>query len=188
MKMKEYKGVNEDDLIDNDWWDNSQLESRASANKLEYGVDSMTRKEIIEEVKKQIYEFEGVYTKKIYDEIHKVIKAEYENRIASLEKQIKELKKTASSLEVRTNSPDRKSKKGGNRIDMNKDFIEIVYKFGEWVFYLNNDMGDFLYKVRKDGTDNQQLTDYSVTSGFFRVENSKLYFRDKKLREHSVDI
>ena len=45
---------------------------------------------------------------------------------------------------------------------MSRDDVDYGFKFNGWVYYANEDMGNFLYKVRIDGTDNQQLTDYSV--------------------------
>lgn len=32
-----------------------------------------------------------------------------------------------------------------------------------WIFYINQDDGDFLYMIREDGSGNKQLTNYSVS-------------------------
>lgn len=75
-----------------------------------------------------------------------------------------------------------------NRIDMSRFDIRNGVKFNGWIYYANEEMCDFLYKVRVDGTDNQQLTDYSVDLICAHVKNGKLYFDDSDDREHSIDL
>lgn len=64
------------------------------------------------------------------------------------------------------------------------------FDFNGWIYYADSSMGDFMYKVRVNGADRQQLTDYSV--GYLpscaKVKNGKLYFMDCDRKEHSIDL
>lgn len=71
---------------------------------------------------------------------------------------------------------------------MSQYCIRNGYKFNGWIYYANDEMGDFLYKVRSDGTENQQLTDYSVWGTGMSVRNGKLYYEDHSMKQHAIDL
>ena len=70
-----------------------------------------------------------------------------------------------------------------------KYFGYDTFEFAGWVYYPNEKMGNYLYRARPDGSDEQQLTNYSVTSvSFSRVEDGILYFHDAEFKLHSLKI
>lgn len=75
-----------------------------------------------------------------------------------------------------------------SRIDMSRFDIRYGVKFNGWIYYANEEMCNFLYKVRVDGTDNQQLTDYSVELALAHVKNGKLYFMDCDDNDRLIDL
>ena len=65
--------------------------------------------------------------------------------------------------------------------------LNCSFKYGEWIFYVNEDNGDFLYKVKKDGTQNTQLTDYSIEV-FFKIKDGYLYFDDSEGKQRKIKL
>ena len=66
--------------------------------------------------------------------------------------------------------------------------IKIGLRYNGWIYYANPLMGDSLYKVRENGTDNTQLTDSSVLSYSFKVKNGKLVFQDFESHQHEISL
>lgn len=162
---------------------------------------------VLEEVKEEIEKLKPQLEEKVVKDVVMKLNAkeiidtiaQYERRIGQLEKKIESLDKMI--LEIRSQISKESVSIGSNaqrtdicskndkRIDMKKPDIEDGYKFNGWIYYANSEMGDFLYKVREDGSENQQLTDYSIESScVFRVENGKLYFWDAAFRECSIEL
>lgn len=113
-----------------------------------------------------------------------------EQKITNLTKRIQELEKGTedefSGVTVRKEKSPNETK---NRINMSRDCIRLFgYKFNGWIYYADDEMGDFLHKVRVDGTDNQRLTDYSATTYDMSVKNGKLYYYDTSFNKHSIDL
>lgn len=126
---------------------------------------------------------------------------QYENRISTLEKQVLNLQTQLAGIQAQvrnqmmvgqayeyTNSTVKRNTHSSKKIDMSKFDVESGFQFNGWVYYANEEMGDFLYKVRTDGTDNQQLTDYSVSGYGFKVENGRLYFEDKHWKSRTINL
>lgn len=144
---------------------------------------------VLQECDKKIKNIEQQYARKLKEVQDK--NSQLEKRISRLEQKISELKKeNAYKTDSKAVTKSTKTVNSSNsKIDMSKDCIKYGgYKFDGWVYYANDEMGDFLYKVRVNGTENQQLTDYSVSTAFFRVKNGKLYFKDKDYKEHCIEI
>lgn len=115
-----------------------------------------------------------------------------ENKITNLKKRMQELERgTKNNLgETREllGRTDKSENAVKDKIDMSRYCIFAGYKFNGWIYYANDEMGDFLYKVRSDGTENQQLTDYSVWGTGMSVRNGKLYYSDRSRKEHFIDL
>lgn len=162
---------------------------------------------VLEEVKEEFEKLKPQLEEKVVKDVVMKLNAkeiidtiaQYERRIGQLEKKIESLDKMI--LEIRSQISKESVSIGSNaqRVDIcskNDKYIymempEIVhgYKFNGWIYYANSEMGDFLYKVREDGTENQQLTDYSINPYLrFHVENGKLYFWDAASRECSIEL
>ena len=66
--------------------------------------------------------------------------------------------------------------------------VRIGLHYNGWIYYANPLMGKCLYRVRENGTDNTQLTDYSVT-GVFKVKSGKLILIDDiNLDTHEISL
>lgn len=61
------------------------------------------------------------------------------------------------------------------------------FRYGGWIYYSNERNGKFLYKIRENGTDNRQLTDYTVDVDDydFYVRNGDVYI---DACEHKIKI
>ena len=106
------------------------------------------------------------------------IKSEYQNNLNALNVRIDKLEKSvATSVKPPTVLSDILK-----RQDVNNGF-----RYGDWIFYINKDNADFLYKVKKDGSQNIQLTDFSV-AGFFNIKNGYLHFRDAFLGDKKIKL
>lgn len=99
----------------------------------------------------------------------------YSKRISRLEARISNFEKAEISQKESVVSKQTNNK-ATNRIDVSR-LGYSAFKVNGWIYYKNSEMGDFLYRVREDGTENTQLTDYSVFSGF-SVSNGYLHFQD----------
>lgn len=126
----------------------------------------------------------------------------YDRRIEELEKKISVIEKhlieaeqvlkkaNLTESQIKSQKVERKANSSvQEKIDMSRHDIRNGFKFNGWVYYANEDMGSFLYKVRIDGTDNQQLTDYSVSQCLgYSVKDGKLFFKDGHYKECSITI
>ena len=115
-----------------------------------------------------------------------------ENKITNLKKRVQELERDKENNSEEAREVQARSEKSANaekdKINMLRYRISNGYKFNGWIYYANDEMGDFLYKVRSDGTENQQLTDYSVWETSMSVRNGKLYYQDHSFKEHFIDL
>lgn len=113
---------------------------------------------------------------------------ELEQKNRSLEKQISEVQSRLSRTPDTTRSMLQKDYSGSISNERLRECIQDGYQFAGWIYYANEEMGDFLYRVRTDGTGNQQLTDYSVWPDTFSIRNGKLHFMDASFEDRSIDI
>ena len=144
---------------------------------------------ILEEVRNNLSQMKPDIISSIVEEVMCKINSRYSSRIGKLESRISELEQyvsNAQSTPVQKEAPTgtaRHSKK----IDMSKLEIRIGFRFDGWIYYMNDDMGKFLYRVREDGSENTQLTDYSV-SLVKRVEGGYLYYLDGTYNEKKLKL
>ena len=143
----------------------------------------------------------------------------YEERCRALEKQVKEMQRKIDKLEKgqsqgvgrsvseeadfaslleetrlmheRLNEETQK-KRQRVEVDMSRFFPgSNCFQYNGWIYYANKRMGNYLYRVREDGTNNQQLTDFSVKSYVhisMKVKNGLLYFEDDDYQVHTIRV
>lgn len=162
---------------------------------------------VLEETTKKIDQIKSEYGRDIYQWIEALIKEECSGKIEKLESENAEFRRRLSEVERQLGQLDKggyknfetilegelidrtkKAGSSGKRIDVSR--IYGAFEFNGWLYYANEKMGDFLYRVRTDGTGNEQLTDYSVLymRSCAKVQNGKLYFEDKEFRERSINL
>ena len=151
------------------------------------GLIPQYEEKVIENVVGRLNADRNMYVIEQYD--GKINELEQKNK--SLEKQISEIQSLLFQIPRETDCNVQKKNTdlaGNDRINVEREDIKYGgYKYNGWIYYANKEMGNFLYKVRVDGIDNQQLTDYSVV-GLFKIKNGKLYFSDASYNEHSIEI
>lgn len=115
----------------------------------------------------------------------------------------KELKKIKPELiaSIKEEVLQELSQEGGQRVSVQEDSRNIVdgvgrpdnvykpsvppslmdgFHYNGWIYYINEQNGRFLYKIRENGTDNRRLTDYTVDATYsqFSVRNGYIYVED----------
>lgn len=149
------------------------------------------QRELVQTVTQTVLERVTEQLKQMYpsivDGIAQQIDQKYRAEIDGLKQQIANLQSSrpsSASFVNPTVSPG--SGSSAQRINLRK--IGYGYKkFNGWIYYMNNDMMDFLYKVREDGTCNTQLTDFTVKS-IEGIKNGKLIIADDDWNEHVIDL
>ncbi len=158
-------------------------------------------REIVQDVTRSVLENVQEQLKQMYPSILngiiQQVDQQYRAEINGLNSQIQDLTRRIASLENRPASPapvsytastPQPSYSGGSaqRIDIRK--IGYHYKkFNGWIYYLNPDMMDYLYKVREDGTCNTQMTNYTV-SLIWGISNGKLEISSNEKGRHKVNL
>lgn len=76
-----------------------------------------------------------------------------------------------------------------NKVDIDSLDRWDTFEYNGWYYYSNKKMGNFLYRVRTDGTGNERLTDYSVgPMDFAYVEGGRLHFVDSSLKSRNIEL
>lgn len=121
----------------------------------------------------------------IKNEIMWDLEKKYSKRISQLEARISNFEKVEISQKESVVSKQTNNK-ATNRIDVSR-LGYSTFKVNGWIYYTNSEMGDFLYRVREDGTENTQLTDYSVFADF-SVSNGYLHFEDCDFKRRKIKL
>lgn len=172
--------------------ENSLKESpRGRSDSTTRGIYETVYNDVMKEVQENLSQMKPQLIQEVVDSaVHKVID-KYEQRFEQLEQKILKMERNLQSgalsnnVKVNINNSNRKVSKKTARINVSR--IYGGFKFDGWIYYPNEDMGDFLYKVREDGSENTQLTNYSV-SGHFKVSDGYLYFCDKNLKDRKIKL
>lgn len=155
---------------------------------------------VLEQCTKQIEIIKNEYGNQLSALIIEQISRTYQARLTSIENDNKRLKEEVMTLKERVNRmaisksaltapTTSSSSSNGDKINLNQINRYSCFEFAGWLYYANDKMGGFLYRVKTDGTGNQQLTDYSVcTMSSARVKDGKLFFKDKDYRERSIEL
>lgn len=157
--------------------------------------------DVMSEVQKNLSQMKPQLVREIADMAAQKVAEAYEKKIHILEQkvsllmsQMKSLQKPIKPLTPPSPTPSvsvappsalSPTSEKKDRIDVSR--IYGGFRFDGWIYYANRDMGDFLYKVREDGSENTQLTDYSVMSRF-SIANGYLSFRDADYNDRKIKL
>ena len=151
--------------------------------------DADIRNDILEEVRNHLSQMKPDIISSIAEEVLCRIDNLYASRIERLEDRISELERRISDAQK---TPVRQKTSTGvadtaKKIDTSR--IHAEFRFDGWIYYRNGNMGNFLYRVREDGSENTQLTDFSVSLfTTMWVEGGYLYFEDERLKERKLKL
>lgn len=165
------------------------------------GSNGMDAKEIyqavLEECMSKINRIKDEYGEALVATICDSLSQQYFSRIDNLEKQNRQLafrlEKIEAELKVKKNDSSENAvtvQKPSEKVVIDYGFQLSAFEYDGWYYYANEKMGEFLYRVKIDGTCNEQLTDYSVLSmrSSAKVKNGKLYFYDSDYCEQSIEL
>lgn len=127
--------------------------------------------DVMKEVRQNLSQMKPQLIQEIADAVMARIEKEYGKRLEKLERK-------ASGKNTQAGEGKQAQTASGKGARINVSELDDTYKVGGWIYYPNPDDGDFLYKVRPDGSDNTQLTDYSVWGESFSAGGGYLYFED----------
>lgn len=140
---------------------------------------------VMDAVKQNLSQMKPQIVSEIRNEIACRLEKQYSDRISALESCIVILESQISNGEMEQVQTGSKKKITTRKINVSR--IYNGFKYNGWIYYPNEEMGDFLYKVREDGSENTQLTDYSVWSGF-SIKNGYLCFQGKDRNNRKIKL
>lgn len=147
--------------------------------------------DVMKEVQENLSQMKPQLIHEIVDSAAQKVIDKYEQRFKQLEQKISRMERNLQSGDLSDNIRANTNNSNGNvsnkasRIDVSQ--IYNGFKFDGWIYYLNENMGDFLYKVREDGSENTQLTNYSVI-GLFKVSDGYLNFSDADYKDRKIKL
>lgn len=123
------------------------------------------------------------------------------NDTSSLQRQLNDLQTRISNLERQNASSGNNNSSYSNPVtpvssSNNQDLLDKIQfwqhkNYNGWIIYVNENQADFLFKIREDGSQNTQLTNFSVMlirgikSGMF---SSTLEIVDTNHQRHTINI
>ncbi len=123
------------------------------------------------------------------------------NDTSSLQRQLNDLQTRISNLERQNASSGNNNSSYLNPVtpvssSNNQDLLDKIQfwqhkNYNGWIIYVNENQADFLFKIREDGSQNTQLTNFSVMlirgikSGMF---SSTLEIVDTNHQRHTINI
>ena len=147
-------------------------------------ITEESTKRAMNQVKKLIHESTN-------DEINQLRKknTSLEQMYARLEQRITKLESMSSTS---VSSPQTKSESSSYSALSEGEMRNIRshgFKVNDWIYYANKSNGNFLYKVRTDGTGNTQLSDCSLFgNGFMHISGGYLYYSVDGGGENKIKI
>ena len=150
-------------------------------------ISDTVYKLVMNTIRKEINECMPQFIQNVTVEVKRKVELEYGNKIKNLEDKIRQLENQNIVARKEIVYQAKTINNVTTKIDMSKQSIRLGHKFNGWIFYANDEMGDFLYKVRTDGSENTKLTDYDVCS-YFSIKNRYLYFGDGELKDQKIKI
>lgn len=156
--------------------------------------DSTTREiyetvynDVMKEVQENLSQMKPQLIQEVVDSAAKKVIDKYEQRFKQLEQKISNMERNfqGGDLKASTNKFNGNTSIKAARIDVSR--IHNGFMFDGWIYYRNKNMGNFLYKVREDGSENTQLTNYSVI-GCFKVSDGYLNFSDADCKNRKIKL
>lgn len=146
-------------------------------------------KDVMDEVRQNLSQMKPQLMQMIANDVIQEQSNLYAEKIHMLETHIIELeKKLKNSTPQIAQRVSENSISKPSKIDVSKISSFSSFKYNGWIFYPNEEMGDFLFKVREDGSCNTQLTDYSVAPFPFKISNNCLHFTDSNFRDRQINF
>ena len=147
------------------------------ANTWDYGPLGVELKNNINQMLPQIVQ-------SITDEVTQ----KFQEEINRLKQRINDLESRNANLSAQSVSIVSKNTKTVLSEDEMDDIDFLGFHVNGWIYYQNERQGNFLYKVREDGTENIQLTDYSIYSNHFTVKDGYLYFNTDAFNTSKIKL
>lgn len=119
----------------------------------------------------------------IIENIKNEIKSEYQNKLNALTARIDKLENSSAKTAATSVTPSAPSS-----AILQKSYVRNGFKYGDWIFYRNEDNGNFLYKVKKDGSQNTKLTDYSIFENIISIRDGYLCVLDSICNERQIKL
>lgn len=147
--------------------------------------------DVMKDVQENLSQMKPQLIQEVVDSAAQKVIDKYEQRFKQLEQKISKMERSLQSGNLSNNTKVNTNNSNGNvsnkaaKIDVSR--INDGFKFDGWIYYPNENMGNFLYKVREDGSENTQLTNYSVI-GLFSVSNGYLNFSDADYEGRKIKI
>ena len=115
----------------------------------------------------------------IIENIKNEIKSEYQNKLNALTARIDKLENSSAKTAATSVT---------SSAILQKSYVRNGFKYGDWIFYRNEDNGNFLYKVKKDGSQNTKLTDYSIFENIISIRDGYLCVLDSICNERQIKL
>lgn len=143
------------------------------------------QKSVMDIVRQNLSQMKPQIMSEIKDELASELEKTYSARIHALESRIAKLEQQLSDKGMEQVQDSIKEEITTHKIDVSK--IYNGFKYNGWIYYPNEEMGNFLYKVREDGSQNTPLTDYSIFSDF-KINYGYLCFQDGNFRDRQIKL
>lgn len=147
---------------------------------------------VLDDCTTQINQIKKEYGEALTEAICDKISQQYSARIDQLEQQNRELSLQLEKIE--TKLMNEKTKINPTIVRSRDDLAEMrimratILEYDDWRYYVNHEMGNFLYRIKNDWTCKEQVTDYSVQREEAYIRNGKIYFTDCNFQTRSIDI
>ena len=163
---------------------NIAAEHRKLTDEEQLSISNVVYEKVMSELKNNINQTFPQIIQSITDEVTQ----KFQEEINRLKQRINDLKSRNANLSAQSVSIVSKNKKTVLSEDEMDDIDFYGFHFNGWIYYKNERQGNFLYKVREDGTENIQLTDYSIYSNHFTVKDGYLYFNTDAFNTSKIKL
>jgi len=148
-----------------------------------YDSDKFTDDDVFERVMAELQKNINQMLPGIIENIKNEIKNEYQNKLNALTTRIDKLENSLAKPAATSVTPSVPSS-----AILQKSYVRNGFKYGDWIFYNNEDNANFLYKVKKDGSQNTQLTNYSILENLISIRDGYLYVLDSIGNERQIKL
>ncbi len=162
---------------------NIAAEHRKLTDEEQLSISNVVYEKVMFELKNNINQMLPQIVQSITDEVTQ----KFQEEINRLNQRIDDLESRNTNLSAQSVSIISKNKKAVLSEDEMYDIDVFGFHFNGWIYYQNKRQANFLYKVREDGTENTQLTDYSILDDF-SIKDGYLYFLTASLNTSKIKL
>ena len=163
---------------------NIAAEHRKLTDEEQLSISNVVYEKVMFELKNNINQMLPQIVQSITDEVTQ----KFQEEINRLKQRINDLESRNANLSAQSVSIVSKNKKTVLSEDEMYHIDFLGFHVNGWIYYQNERQGNFLYKVREDGTENIQLTDYSIYSNHFTVKDGYLYFHTDSFNTSKIKL